>query len=477
MLKKIDSIKKICVSIFSLYVILVLLITGVAWKQIRYDMWNQPQGDVNRVGNIGEIVDGMVIEQKVKIPVDVMEKFRLYISTFDRKNTGEMYIQLLDGEDESVFLEKTVDISELENNQFLTVFEENEMQGKYKENYILRITTDGCSEGNAVTIAYEDTTEDVLSVNEEEKPGMALSMQINGILESHHYYWYFIVIGVVTLLLGIYLLLVLRADKKGKVIFGMKYMHLFLKYKFLMMQLISRDFNTKYKKSVLGVMWSLLNPILTMTVQYVVFSHIFRFQIENYAVYLLTGIVFFNGMSETTTNGLYSIVGNAGLITKVYVPKYIYPVSKVLSASINTVLSLIPLIVVALFTGLPLTPAMLLIPIGLVFLIVFEIGLSMVLASGMVFFRDVQFLWSVFTMMWMYLTPILYPLSTLPAILQKLMKFNPMYYFIEFFRTLVIDGCSPAFIDYAFCGMWSLGMLLVGMFVFKKTQDKFILYI
>ena len=477
MLKKIDSIRKICVSIFSLYVILVLIITGVAWKQIRYDIWNEPQEDVNRVGNIGEIVDGMVIEQEVKIPVEIMEEFRLYISTFDRENTGEMYIQLLDEEDESVFLERTVDISELENNKFLTVFEENEMQGKFKEAYILKITTNGCSEGNAVTIAYEDTAEDILTINGEEKTGMALSVQIDGILENHYYYWYFVAIGVITLLLGIYLLLVVKADKNGKTIFGMKYMHLFLKYKFLMMQLISRDFSTKYKKSVLGVMWSLLNPVLTMTVQYMVFSHIFRFEIENYAVYLLTGIVFFNGMTETTTNGLYSIVGNAALITKVYVPKYIYPVSKVLSASINTVLSLIPLILVALITGLPLTPAMLLIPVGLVFLIVFEIGLSMVLASGMVFFRDVQFLWSVFTMMWMYLTPILYPLSTLPIALQKFMKFNPMYYFIEFFRTLVIEGCSPAFIDYAFCGMWSIGMLLVGMFVFKKTQDKFILYI
>lgn len=477
MLKKIDSIKRICASIIAIYVIVILVITGVGWKQIRYDVWKQPQQEVNRIGNIGEIVDGMVIEQKIEIPVDFMDKFQMYVSTFGRENTGQLRIQLLDEKNNSIFLEKTVDIAELENDKYFTVFEKNEMQGRYKEKYILKVTSSGCSEGNAVTIAYEESKKNVLMINEESKTEIALSLKIDGVLEDSNYYWYFIAVGIITLLLSGYLLLVVRADANGKTIFGMKYMHLFLRYKFLMIQLVSRDFNTKYKRSVLGVLWSLLNPILTMTVQYMVFSHIFRFQIENYAVYLLTGIVFYNSMSEATTNGLHSIVGNAGLITKVYVPKYIYPISRVLSASINTVLSLIPLILVAVITGLPLTPALLLIPVGLIFLIIFEIGLSMILSSGMVFFNDVQFLWGVFTMLWMYLTPILYPLSTLPAILQQCMKFNPMYYYIEFFRTLVIEGCSPAFIDYVYCGIWSMVVLAIGMFVFKKTQDKFILHI
>ena len=224
-----------------------------------------------------------------------------------------------------------------------------------------------------------------------------------------------------------------------------------------------------------------------MLVQYVVFSKLFDLRgmgITHYAIYLLCGIITWNGFSDCATQAMHAITGNASLITKVYVPKYIYPVTKVLSAGINLLLSMVPLLLVTLiyglFNDLYLTKAIFLIPIALLFVIVFTIGVGFLLSSLMVFFHDVEFLWGVFSMMWMYATPIIYGIDLLRGKaewLVTLMEFNPMYHYVSFMRTIIIDGCSPALMEYVICGAFSLGMLLIGALVFKKTQDKFILYI
>lgn len=182
----------------------------------------------------------------------------------------------------------------------------------------------------------------------------------------------------------------------------------FRRYGYLLRQLVSRDFKSKYKRSVLGVLWSFLNPLLTMLVQYIVFSTLFKSDIPNYPLYLLSGIVCFNFFSESTGMALQSITGNASLITKVYVPKYIYPLSRMLSSSINLLMSLIPLLLVMLLTWTPVRPAILLLPVGLVCLVGFCLGIGLILSTMMVFFRDTQFLWGVVSLLWMYATPIFY---------------------------------------------------------------------
>ena len=131
-----------------------------------------------------------------------------------------------------------------------------------------------------------------------------------------------------------------------------KYLDAFKKYRFLLSQLVSRDFKTKYKRSILGVLWSLLNPLMIMAVQYIVFSELFRWDIKNFAVYLLIGSVMFNFFSDASSQALSSITDSAGLITKVYVPKYIFPVSKVVSSSINLGFSLIALFLIVIIQGL-----------------------------------------------------------------------------------------------------------------------------
>lgn len=279
-----------------------------------------------------------------------------------------------------------------------------------------------------------------------------------------------------------------RASREGKKSVGLLFISTIYKYRFLIEQLVSRDFKIKYRRSVLGVFWSFLNPLLMMSVQYVVFSHLLniRGDIRHYAIYLLSGIVMWNGFTDCTTQAMRSITGSAALITKVYVPKYIYPVTKVLSASINVFLSLIPLLLVTLIYGLfsdpklYLTNAILLLPLGLVFLIMFCIGMGFLLSSLMVFFRDIEFLWTVITAIWMYATPIIYSLSMFESKavwLVKVMQFNPLYHYIQFIRTIILEGTSPALSEYGICLLFSALMIAVGYAVFHKTQDKFILYL
>lgn len=249
------------------------------------------------------------------------------------------------------------------------------------------------------------------------------------------------------------------------------------KYRFLIKQLVNRDFKTKYKRSVLGVFWSFLNPLLTMTVQYVVFSNLFRFDIEHYPVYLLTGILMFNYFQEANSLTLISITSNASLIKKVYLPKYIYPLTRVLSSFINLLISMIPLILVVLISGIMPKPSFLLVVFPMICIGVFCLGLGMLLATSMVFFQDTQFLWSVLSMIWMYLTPIFYPASILPESVAWILKINPLYYFIDFMRTCIIDGTSPSMMTYAACFVSAVVMLGIGVLVFKKNQDRFVLYL
>lgn len=265
--------------------------------------------------------------------------------------------------------------------------------------------------------------------------------------------------------------------KKGKYSFLFGTADVLRKYSFLIRQLVARDFKVRYKRSVLGVFWSFLNPMLTMAVQYMVFSRLFRSDIENYPVYLLSGLVVFNFFNEGVGQALGSIVYNAPLITKVYIPKYIYPVTKVLSSGINLVMSLVPLVAAAILTGERMTRAYLMLPYLLVCVMVFTAGLGMVLAAGMTFFRDVQFLWGILSMLWMYLTPLFYPVSIVPEGFRSVIMCNPMYVFVNAVRTIVMDAAAPRPSVFAQCSLAAFVMLAAGGFVFKKTQDRFIFYI
>jgi len=266
--------------------------------------------------------------------------------------------------------------------------------------------------------------------------------------------------------------------KRGKrfTVFGRSIL-LIKKYSFLMKMLVERDFKVKYKASALGVVWSLLNPLLMTVVYMFIFSTLFRSSIEHFVVYLMSGIVIFNFFSESTNLGMASIVGNAGLITKVYIPKYVFPVSKVLSSSINLAISMVPLLILMGLTGVGFSKSILLLPFVLCCVVVFCIGISLILSSALVFFRDTQFLWSVLLTVWNFMSPIFYPETIIPLHYRTLYRMNPLYHFLLFIRTILIDGSSPDPCTYVFCILFSLITLIIGYIIFKKGQRKFVFHL
>ena len=249
------------------------------------------------------------------------------------------------------------------------------------------------------------------------------------------------------------------------------------KYRFLLSQLVIRDFKTRYKRSVLGVLWSMLNPLLTMSVQYLIFSNLFKWDVDNYAIYLLIGTVAFNFFSEATQAALSSVTGSASLITKVYIPTYVFPVAKVMSSCINLCFSTLALYLIIFIQGVPLNSYHLLIPVLYVALVMFACGIGMILSALMVYFRDTQFLYSVIIVLWMYLTPLFYPVDIIPENMMGIYSLNPMYQYVTFFRTLVLDGALPTLAQFGWCFGYAVGFMALGLLIFRKLKRNFILYI
>lgn len=249
-------------------------------------------------------------------------------------------------------------------------------------------------------------------------------------------------------------------------------------YKPLLKQLVLKDIKLKYRRSFLGYLWSIMNPLMIMLIMVLVFSNMFRFDIVNYPVYLIIGQTIFNFVSESTNQAMWSIIGNAALLKKTYVPKYIFTVSKITSSFVNTLFALGAMLIVFLVCRVEINGFMLFLPFILLEVYVFCIGLGLLLAQATVFFRDIQYIYGAMLTAWMYLTPIFYPLSALPEGLASGIKmFNPLYLYIAQFRMIVLDGVFP---DRAliFGGIvWVLISVVIGTFIFLKTQDRFILYI
>jgi ABC-type polysaccharide/polyol phosphate export permease len=250
----------------------------------------------------------------------------------------------------------------------------------------------------------------------------------------------------------------------------------FRRYRHLLRLLVKRDFVSRYRKSILGILWSLLNPLLTMLVMTLVFSFIFRNEIENFPVYLLSGQIIFGFFSESTTQAMYSVINSEGIIKKIYVPKYVFPVARVFSSLVNLAFSFIAFLLVFIFTRAPFHWTMLLLPIPIIYTLVFSLGVAMILSSMAVFFRDLTYLYGVFITLLMYLTPLFYPVSILPERIIPFMGFNPMYHFVDYTRSVALYGVVPDLWSNMVCIGFALAALCCGIYVFTTQQDKYILY-
>ncbi len=249
---------------------------------------------------------------------------------------------------------------------------------------------------------------------------------------------------------------------------------------FILRQLVSKDFKLKYRRSILGVVWSVLNPLLMMTVMAVVFSTFLGNRAEdvvNYPLYLILGNTAFQLMNDATTMGMRSIIDASSLLKKVRINRVVFPVQKVLFAVVNYLFSLIAVGIVMLVFQIPLTIYALLTPVALLLLTCFCIGLAMLLSTLAVFFRDVIHLWSVVTTAWMYGTPLFYSVNIMSPWMLQVMRFNPMFHFVTFIRDCLLFQQFPATSTILGCLVSAVLALIIGYTVFHKLEKKFILHI
>ncbi len=256
---------------------------------------------------------------------------------------------------------------------------------------------------------------------------------------------------------------------------------------YLLYNLVSKEFKLRYRRSVLGVVWSMLNPLLMMVVMVLIFSNIFRFQFDMYpfAIYLILGQTIFAIFQDGTNGALASIIEAAPLIKKIHVSKIVFPTEKVIFAIVNFGFSLIAVVIVLVFFGMLPSWKVVLVPVLIALLAVFTLGVAYLVSALSVFFRDVIHLWGVLMTVWFYFTPIFWPYDALAnngiAWVYTLIQFNPMYHFVSAFRQMVTGIPLPTdaglLVELGLCAIFAVITFAVGLFTFKKLEKKFILYI
>lgn len=249
------------------------------------------------------------------------------------------------------------------------------------------------------------------------------------------------------------------------------------KHQFLFEELVKRDFKQKYKRTVLGMGWSILSPLLTLLVLKLIFGYYFGRNIAHYTIYLFCGNLVYSYYREATTASMNSLVSNAGIFTKINVPKYLFLLSKNVSTLINFLLTLAVFFIFVIADGISLQWQFLflLFPIGC--LIILNIGVGLIISALFVFFRDMTYLYNIFTMLLMYMSAIFYQTTIVPAEYRVFFYLNPVYCYIEYFRKIVLEGKIPTLEYHALCVFYAVVFLVLGGWMYKKYNRKFLYYL
>ena len=249
------------------------------------------------------------------------------------------------------------------------------------------------------------------------------------------------------------------------------------KYQFLFEELVKRDFKKKYKRTVLGMAWSVLSPLLTLLVMRLVFTQFFGRNMAHYTTYLFCGNLVFAYFNESTSQGMTSLMGNAAIFTKVNVPKYMFLLSKNVQTLINFSLTLCVFFAFCILDGITFTWRFIFLLYPIALLVLFNIGGGLILSALFVFFRDIQYLWSVFTQLLMYMSAIFYTIDGYSPMVQNAFLFNPVYLFIRYFRKIVIDGVIPTGWFHLLMFFDAVVVLGIGCWMYKKYNTKFLYYV
>lgn len=250
-----------------------------------------------------------------------------------------------------------------------------------------------------------------------------------------------------------------------------------LGHQFLFEELVRRDFKKKYKRTVLGMVWSVLSPLLILIVMKLVFTQFFGRNTPHYTTYLFCGNLVFSYFNESTNQGMTSLVGNSGIFTKVNVPKYLFLFSKNVQTLINFALTLCVFFLFCVGDRITFTWKSICLLYPIFMLMLFNIGAGLILSALYVFFKDIQYLWSIFTMLLMYISAIFYTIDSYSPMIQNLFLLNPVYLFIRYFRKIVIDATIPTVYFHLLMLADVLIVLGLGCWIYKKYNHKFLYYV
>jgi len=248
-------------------------------------------------------------------------------------------------------------------------------------------------------------------------------------------------------------------------------------YQFLFTELVKRDFTKKYKRTVLGMAWSILSPLMTLLIMWLVFSNFFGNTMEHYAIYLFSGQLVFAYFTDSTNLSMNALVGNASIFTKVNVPKYLFLLSQNVSSLINFGLTLMLFFGFAAIDGVAFSWNFLCLLYPITCLVVFNVGVGMILSALFVFFRDIQYLWNVITQLLMWMSAIFYTIEQFSYKIQLAFLANPIYLYIRYFRKIVIDGVIPSPQFHLLGAAYALIALALGTYVYRKYNHEFLYYV
>jgi len=249
------------------------------------------------------------------------------------------------------------------------------------------------------------------------------------------------------------------------------------RHQFLFEELVKRDFTLKYKRTALGILWSVLSPLLTLLVMNLVLGNFFGGNIDHYIIYLFCGQLVFNYFNEATCLGMSALLENSGIFTKVNIPKYLFVFSKNIASFISFLMTFLVLLLFVIGDGLPITPLFLCLPFPVICLILFNIGVGLILSALFVFFRDMQYLWNIATLLLMYVSAIFYNVSGYPSQIQSMFLLNPVYVFIRYFRSIILEGTVPSLGFHVLSLVYALITFGLGAWIYKKYNNEFLYYV
>jgi len=245
------------------------------------------------------------------------------------------------------------------------------------------------------------------------------------------------------------------------------------RYRDLIFFLVRRDLTARYKRSVLGIAWTMLNPLGMMIVLSIVFSQVFRMNTEHYPAFVLSGLIAWTFFSQTSSSAIFALVWGGDLLQRIYIPRSAFAISSIGTGLINLLLSLIPLFLVMLVIGAPLHLTIIFAPLAMILLGLFSLGVGLLISTIGIYFADVVEMYTIVVMAWFYITPVIYKLDLLPENLQVWLRFNPMVHLVDLFRCLVFYGILPSTRTWIISTVAALGMFIVGWLVFTSKSDEF----